>query len=190
MARKKKFFWHVPSACWYGASPISLGGIANVGADIVTTLINTESGVGDVPVNDNFVVERIVGQYQYSGDESAAANHFIHHRVYVADSDSTAIALRSLLSADDAETSFLWHQVDPWPNSMDGDIFGSWITDHGVGQPTATPWMGRYGNVDIKVGRRIEEGQSLLWHSQLVPTPAANNTVYVKLWLRMLLREL
>ncbi len=188
---KSKLFWHVPGpSCWFTGAPVALGGNSNVLGDIVVTLISAEGGEGNRPELDNFVVERIVGQYQVSGDETAAANHFLHHRVYVADADAAAIALRNLTQADDAETSFLWHQVDPWSNSVDGDIFGTWVTDHGVGQPSATPWMGRYGNVDIKVGRKISGGRDLIWHTQIIAAPAANNTIYLKLWLRMLVREL
>ncbi len=168
---------------------MALGGNANVGGDIVVTLISAEGGEGNRPELDNFVVERIVGQYQVSGDESAAVNHFVHHRVYVADADAAAIALRNLLQADDAETSFLWHQVDPWANAADADVFGMWGL-HAAGQPQATPWMGRLGHVDIKVGRKIQGGRDLIWHTQIVNPPAANNTMYVKLWLRMLVREI
>ncbi len=190
MARNSKMFWHVPSACWYNSSPVALGGIANVGADIVTTLVNTESGEGDVPVNDNFVIERIVGQYMLTGDEVVPTNHFLHSRVYVSDSDSTAIALRSLNTADDAETSFLWHQVDPWHSSWNGDAIGAWQSDGVAGSPFATPWKGRLGHVDIKVGRRIEAGSSLIWHTQIQASPGANDVFYLKLWLRMLCREM
>ncbi len=187
---KSKLFWHVPGpSCWFTGPPVALGGNSNVLGDIVVTLISAEGGEGNRPELDNFVVERIVGQYQMTGDETAAANRYMHHRVYVADADAAAIALRNLVQADDAETSFLWHQVDPWNSAQDATLFGSW-NDSGAGaRPTSTQWMGRFGNVDIKVGRKISGGRDLIWHTQLVNAPAANNTVYLKLWLRMLVRE-
>ena len=186
---KSKLFWHVPSACWYSGNPLALGGIANVGGDIVTSLINTEGGLSDVPVADNFVIERIIGQYMLTGTESVGTRHFAHHRVYVVDSDETGIAIRDIAAADDAETSFLWHQVDYWSQNYDADFAGGW--QQGVStDPIPPTWKGRQGHVDIKVGRRVEQGQSLIWHTQLVFAPAANNTMYMKLWLRMLCREL
>ncbi len=189
MGKKKRFFWHVPLSCWYSGNPIALGGNGNVAGDIIATLVDTEGGTGLLPVNDLFTVERIIGQYMFTADEDPAANHFVHSRVYVAESDATAIALRSIQTADDAETSFLWHQVDPWHSSWDGDAMGSWQTDAAAGSPAATPWKGRLGNVDIRVGRRLEGGESLIWHSQIVFPPAADNVFYLKLWLRMLVSE-
>jgi hypothetical protein len=151
-------------------------------------LISSEGGQGNRPELDNFVVERIIGQYMMSGDESVAASHFVHHRVYVADADSTGISLRNLAVGDDAETSFLWHRVEPWAIEYNGDLWGNWEKG-GAATPPATAWQGRHGNVDIRVGRRISGGSDLIWHTQLVPAPAANLTMYLKLWLRMLVRE-
>ncbi len=161
-----------------------------MGADQIVTLVNTESvgAQADVSVLDQFVVERIVGQYLMTTIESVAVNRYGHHRVYVADTDATSVAIRDLIIADDAETSFLWHQVDPMSNALQNDIFGTW-NHHGAGQPEATPWMGRLGNIDIKVGRRIDQGSSLIWHTQFEPAPPADNTWFLKLWLRMLVRE-
>lgn len=189
MARKnKKYFWHVPPDAWYSGNPIALGGNANTNQDIVATLIDTETVQSARPDIDNFVVERIVGQYMLTKDASVAANEFWHHRVYVAPTNATAIALRSLNTDDDAESSFLWHQVDPMPTTADGDAWGDWQLAPG-GNPSATPFMGRFGHVDIRVGRRLEGGEALIWHTQVVFTPAANLTHYVKLWLRLLVRE-
>jgi len=190
MAKASKFFWHVPGpACWFAGAPIPLGGVANIGSDIVATLISAEGGQGNRPELDNFVVERIVGQYQVTADESVGAFHFLHHRVYVVDADATSIALRTLSEADDAETSFLYHKVEYWDATFDNDPAGNWQVSSGAG-PAPTPWQGRHGHVDIKVGRRIEGGRDLIWHTQVISPPAADNTFYVKLWLRMLVREI
>ncbi len=189
MAKRNKFFWHVPPAAWLVGGPILTTGTANILGDIVVELLSTETVQSARPDIDNFVVERIVGQYMITGDEAAAANHFLHSRVYVAEIDATTISLRNLNTADDAETSFLWHQVDPWPNAADGDIFGTWVGDHGAGQPRATPSNGRLGNVDIRVGRCLEGGEVLIWHTQIDAAPAANDTHFLKLWLRLLVRE-
>jgi len=190
MGKRSKFFWHVPGpSCWFVGPPVALGGNANVAGDIVVTLISAEGGEGNRPELDNFVVERIVGQYMFTADESVAVRHHLHSRVYVADADASSIALRVLTQADDAETSFLWHQVDPWDTAQDGTQFGSW-NDSGAGaRPRVTPWMGRNGHVDIKVGRQIGGGRDLIWHTTIVNAPAADNTFYLKLWLRMLVRE-
>ncbi len=191
MGRKgKSYFWHVPPATWYAGSPLALGGNSNTGQDIVATLVDTETAQTARPDIDNFVVERIVGQYMLTKDAPSGeiADEFWHHRVYVAPTNATAIALRSLNTADEAESSFLWHQVDPMPVEYDGDIWGNW-QQGSAPRPGATPLMGRFGHVDIRVGRRLEGGEALIWHTQIVPTPASNFFYYVKLWLRLLVRE-
>ncbi len=191
MSKSGRFFWHTSTLVWHSLGPSASVGNPNVLGDILVTLVNTESvgAAGDTPVNDQFVVERIVGQYQMVSNESVGVDRFCHHRVYVSDSDETAVGLRDLTTADDAETSFLWHQVDAHSQSLKQDVWGNWQSRSKGNDCTGTPWMGRFGHVDIKVGRRIEGGQSLIWHAQLEPAPPANNEHFLKLWLRMLLRE-
>lgn len=186
--RKREYFWHVPPGTWYTGSPVVLAGNGNVVGDIVVPLVDSETTIAIRPQINNYVVERIVGQYMFTADESAPTDRFIHSRVYVADADATSVALRTLDTVDDAETSFLWHQVDPWAITYDTDTFGTW-QQSGGGNPQSTPWQGRQGHIDIRVGRRIEGGTSLIWHSQLEPAPPANDTFFLKLWLRFLVRE-
>ncbi len=189
MGRKRqKFFWHVPPDAWHPAEPSAATGNANVLQDIVATLIDTESVQSARPDVDNFVVERIVGQYMLNKDAPSGLDEFWHSRVYVAPTNATAIALRDLRTADEAESSFLWHQLDPMPAVYDGDVWGNW--QEAVGPtPAATPTMGRHGHIDIRVGRRLEGGEALIWHTQVHLPPAQNNTHFVKLWLRLLVRE-
>ncbi len=182
-------FWHVPTNAWFDGGPAAGGGVGNVGADIVIPLVASGDDVGERPVNDNFVIERIVGQYQVTGDESVPVDKYVHSRVYVAESDAASLSLRNLTTADDAETSFLWHQVGPWDTVNDGVRWGDWL-GVAAGTPPATPWAGRLGHVDIRVGRRIEGGETLIWHTQFDPTPAIVDTMFLKLWLRMLCREM
>lgn len=191
MGKSSRFFWHSGTLIWHQLGPSASVGNPNVGGDIIVTLVNTESvgAAGDTPVLDQFVVERIVGQYHVTSNESVGVDRYAHHRVYVADTDEMSVALRDLTTADDAETSFLWHQVDPHPKELMGDVWGAWQHPVSGVRPAATPWMGRHGHVDIKVGRRIDQGTSLIWHTQLEAAPAADNEHFLKLWLRMLVRE-
>lgn len=195
LARKNKFFWHVPFQSWFRGPPTNNDfAVGNVGNDIVTTLIDSESvvGSGDAhPEIDAFVVERIIGQYQMVTNDSLTVDRFVHHRVYVSQSDDTSLALRSLIDADDAETSFLWHQVDAFPAVLDGDPWGSWSTPTGVSSQVnpGQTFMGRFGHVDIRVGRRLEGGESLIWHTEVTPGFAAQGVAGMKWWLRILVRE-
>lgn len=192
MGRKKtKFFWHVPPDTWFGTGPVALGPDLNTGPDIVVTLIDTETVQSARPDIDNFIVERIVGQYVVSKNEMTPTNHYAHSRVYVGPTNATSIALRDLASADEAESSFLWHQVDPLPAALDGEVYGTWTDSSSTVtlQPGATPFMGRFGHVDIRVGRRLEGGEALIWHTQIANPPAADDTIALKLWLRLLVRE-
>ncbi len=185
---KKSFFWHVPAGGWYSGGPSPSGGTGNVGNDIVVPLIDQETVISARPELDSFVVERIIGQYQITADEAIAGNKYVHNRVYVADADATSFAIRSLVTADDAESSFMWHQVDPHSVNADGRAFGMWGM-HTDGNPDAGHFMGRRGHVDIRVGRRINQGFALLWHTMLFPAPAANDEMFLKLWIRLLVRE-
>ena len=188
--RGQRFFWHVPLGGWFPGSPGAPGINNNVGGDIISVLVDTEAVQSDRPDIDDFVIERVIGQYMLTGSEVVAVDHFVHHRVYVADSDSSSVAVRSLNTADDAETSFLWHRVEAWHENQNADVFGiPWTVAHAAFAATPTPWMGRHGHFDIKVGRRIGGGQSLIWHTELLAAPLGNDTFNLKLWCRVLLRE-
>ncbi len=183
--------WHVPLECWDNGAP---GGIhiLNIGNDIATTLISTDSAdVGlDVPDNaDEYIVERVIGQWNLHGNEASPQSYYVHNRVYPTVSDQSTIILRDLTSPDDAESDFLWHQVSGWDPNFDTDPFGDWTTGLQA-SPAPTPFMGRHGHVDIRVNRRIKQGFSLIWHTQLSgPANAVDNEFNLHLWLRMLLRE-
>ncbi len=187
--RSKKYFWHVPPDAWYSGVPDAVGGEPNTLQDIVVHLVDTETVQSARPDIDNFVVERIVGQYQLSKNETTSSDDYWHSRIYVAQTNATATALRSLNSADDAETSFLWHQVDGMEVEADGDVWGSWQARLTGARPVPTPFMGRNGHLDIRVGRRLEGGEALIWHTQIVAAPTENNVCFVKLWIRLLVRE-
>lgn len=189
MARKRKYFWHVPASCWFNQGPSGATGEANVGGDIVVSLLDAIGDTAARPQVDNWTIERIVGQYQFAGISGIGVNRFLHSRVYVAESDSGAISLRNLNLAEDAETSFLFHRVDLFHNSWDGDAAGNWQGTALGGSPAATAWKARHGDIDIRVGRRLEGGESLIWHTQMVPAPAADDELFLKLWLRMLVSE-
>ncbi len=191
MARGK-FYWFCPEwdgqAVQGGAAP----GIPNIGNDIAISLIDTDFADPGDPRQDNFVVERIIGQYKVNAVTPAeGGDRVIHHRVYVADSDSTSIALRNLYTADDADSSFLWHKVDVFAPAMIDSAWGNW-GKQGTSEPPVPFQNGRLGGFDIKVGRRVEEGQTLVWHTQVhqsVAIPLDDDTFFVQLWIRLLMRE-
>ncbi len=187
---KGKFYWHVPE--WGGddPTPSATAGVPNVDNDIVVELVNTDFAAPGDPRQDNFVVERVIGQYMLRADASASSvNRFVHNRVYVADGDQNAVSLRDLFSQDDADSSFLWHQVIPWEGGNNNEPWGSWV--NGVAGAPQVPFeSGRLGNIDIRVGRRIEEGQSLIWHTQLFNGAILpSNDFFLHLWCRVLMRE-
>ncbi len=192
MSRKQRFYWFVPKWGEPLATKTPTQGETNVGNDIVVALIDTDFAAPGDPRQDNFVVERIIGQYCLSeGASGVQAHRMVHHRVYVADSDSTSIALRDLYTADDADSSFLWHKTEGFGAGWHGDAFGNWQTSDTI-QPAPTQSMGRQGHIDIKVGRRVEEGQTLLWHTQLEATgvgPLVDGSWGLMLWVRLLMRE-
>ncbi len=189
MGKKQKFFWHVPPDTWSAAGPAVGIGVGNVGPDIVSELISTETVQSARPDVDNFVVERIVGQWMLTGTESPTADRFLHHRIYVADHDALAISLRTLSTADDAETSFLYHRVEPWSAAFVGDPWGTWQARSNGNDPTHQSMMGRHGHLDVRVGRRLEGGQALVWHTQIVNSPPADNVFRFRAWFRLLVRQ-
>ncbi len=182
--------WHVPAECWHSGPPGGVG-ILNIGADIATTLISTDSAANlDVPDNaDEYVCERVVGQWMLHGNQASPSHAYVHNRIYPTTSDATTIVLRSLETADDAESDFLWHQVNAWTTTYDTDVWGNW-QESGAGNPSGIGFMGRFGHVDVRVNRRIRQGFSLIWHSQIQSAVAPLNGEFnLYLWLRMLLRE-
>lgn len=192
MARKRNWYWYCPEWGGNAVDPNPLSGVMNVGSNIVIELVNTDFAAPGDPRQDNFVVERIVGQYLLTAIATAeGGDRFVHHRVYQADGDQTSVALRELNTQDDADTSFLWHKVDGWSQSRNGVAWGGWAHPGGLNEAQVPFEHGRSGHFDIKVGRRIEEGQSLLWHTQLdaAATPPNDNEFGLFLWVRLLMRE-
>ncbi len=187
-----KFYWFCPQwdgqAVQGGAAP----GIGNLGNDIAISLIDTDFADPGDPRQDNFVVERIIGQYKVNAITGApGGDRVIHHRVYVADSDTTSIALRNLYTADDADSSFLWHKVDTFADNQIGQAWGNWRNGNDA-EPQIPFQNGRLGGFDIKVGRRVEEGQTLVWHTQVhqsVAIPLEDEQFFLMLWIRLLMRE-
>lgn len=188
---KGKFYWYVPEWGDDVATFSVPAGVLNVGSDIIVRLIDTDFASPDDPRQDNFVVERIIGQYMLTaGATAAAGDRICHTRVYVADGDQTSVAARDLYLQDDADSSFLWHRVHAFADLWRGDQWGDW-QNGSAGNPITSFSNGRSGAFDIKVGRRVEEGQALLWHTQVDVTgnPPADDTFGVLLWVRVLLRE-
>ncbi len=196
MGKRRNTFWHVP--VWSGGQdnePASgLNGTGNEGPDIVNVLVDTNQSLFSLqPERDEFVVKRIIGQYRVSGTETAGAkNRFMAHRVYPVTSDASSVALRDLYSRDDADSDFLWHQVDPWAAQYDADAWGQWQNAEQSGVPAGRQYMGRFGHFDIGVNRRISEGESLIWHTQFSKqgggTPA-DDVYFLQLWIRLLVSE-
>ncbi len=189
MARSRNLYWHVP--VWDpNNQPNGSAGVGNIGADIVVALVDAEFAAPGDPGQDNYVVERIIGQYLLTTAASGAetGSRLVHHRVYVADSDQSSIALRNLNTQDDADSSFLWHLVEPFDGNSVGLEWGSWRKGGDTDTQVAFQ-NGRLGSVDIKVGRRVEEGSTLIWHTQLDTTALTNDTWFLQMWMRCLIRE-
>lgn len=176
---KGHMFWHAPE--WFLGSPSTSVGIANVGADIIVELVNTED-VSSL-AQDNFVVERVIGQYKVVSNDATPLSRYLHHRVYVTMGDSASLNLRTLSTADDADTSFTYHKVEHFTVGMHNNVAGSWAVNE-VKQVSEA----RLGAFDIRVGRLVKEGTSLIWHTEILPTPS-DDEFAMQMWVRVLLRE-
>jgi len=78
--------------------------------------------------------------------------------------------------------------VDPWAAAWVGDAWGAWQKGAGS-EPGPVFSMGRRGSFDIRVGRRVEEGTSLIWHTKLGNGGDVADTFRLHLWVRVLMRE-
>lgn len=201
MARRKhRFFWHVPATAtdpnylWDNWSVLAPGGGGNpnVGADIFLPLVQTNQGafLSQMPERDEFVVERIVGQFMLQA-VNVTQNRMCMHRIYPSQADAGAVALRDLFSQDDAESDFLWNRVAPAPALLDGDTWGDWQLASS-GNPAFPQNFNALGHLDVRVGRRLRAGECLLWHTQFstvgggVPT---DDTYFLRMNMRILVRE-
>lgn len=174
-------FWHVPE--WFGGGPSSSLGISNISSDIIVELVNTEN-VATLG-QDNFIVERVIGQYKVVSNDATPLERYLHHRVYVTMGDATTVNLRALNTADDADTSFMYHKVEHFSISMHNDVRGTWRETSG---DTGAAAEARRGMFDIRVGRRVNEGESLIWHTEVSPL-ASDDEIHMQMWVRVLLKE-
>lgn len=211
MARSS-LFWHVPY--WFNLPP---GGasfsVGNSDDNCVAELLETETA-SDSIAPDRYWVERIVGQYQLhmNTDVVGYTDSFFHHRVYVAQAGSGYIQLRDPSVLEDADTSFLMHKVeyhhDRQVDNGGGSGNGSWgfvqpldsasgtVYWNGAPAAAATRFNGpisRQGGFDIKVGRVVDEGESLIWHTKAksnISWADSTNDWGLRLWVRLLIRQL
>ncbi len=191
MARSK-YHWYCPE--WTDAGPFTPAtGVPNVGNEIIVNLLNTDWAPPGDPIADNFVVERVIGQYLLHSSASAEnSNRMVHHRVYVAPSDENTVSVREISLQDDADTSFLWHHVEGWPGGWQGEPWGNWARGIDTNPLGAQTWKGRQGTFDIGVGRYVGEGTSLLWHTNLQSGffgELVDDTWALMMWVRVLMKE-
>lgn len=192
MAARKQFWWHVASGGWASGDPTTAG-ILNVGRDIVLVLVDSEEPTGEEPVvpeQDDFVVERIIGQWKLTGAQPAGTNLYVHERVYVVDSEPGSLALRDIANRREADTSFLYHQVTAWDAGWNADVWGNWASSGLVTDRVGTYRNGGPYFRDIRVGRKVLEGHALVYHLQLegVAIPTDGN-FSAQFWMRTLLRK-
>jgi len=84
----------------------------------------------------------------------------------------------------------LYIQVTPWGFEWNNDDWGNWSAP---GLVTDRPGAFRNGGPtfrDIKVGRRIAEGEALIYHIQIQGAIVPDDTTFhMNSWLRVLIRE-
>lgn len=183
-------FWHVPF--WFQGGFGTATGVGNVGQHMVVELVETESASATI-APDNYWVERVVGQYMVTSLANPLLfNPLLHHRMYVTEADSTSTNLRDLASQDDADTSFMMHKVEAFDAAWSGGQFGNWNASN-YSKDTYTMPISRSGGFDVKVGRKVSEGESLIWHTQIEGNPSGppnNDQFFLKMWTRVLLKQL
>lgn len=182
--------WHVSDDMWYQLIP-GFAGNPNVGYDIVCPLVSSdlELGAGNsaYPEAESFVVERVIGQYLVVSNTETPVNAFLHHRIYPVEQEFNTFALRGLEFPESAETDFLWHRVEKWWSNQVNNVFGSWEPVTG-----AVPFQeNRLGHFDVKVNRRLRQGECLIFHTQVVGgiAPPTDNTYFLQMWARALVRS-
>lgn len=184
--------WHVSNEMWYQAQP-GFAGNANVGPDILVPMVSSDMEIGGAnsayPEAESFVCERVLGQYLFVSNFESPNNMFLHHRIYPVEQEFNTFAIRDLTAPENAETDFLWHRVDPIRPQQFNDVFGTWVDGGLVGVPFQEC---RRGHFDVKVNRRIRQGECLVWHTYImnglgfVPT---DNTCWIQMWARALVRS-
>lgn len=187
-------FWHVP--VWFeGKTPANaVGSVQSVGANLFVELLETDTASSNL-APDNYWVERIVGQvlFQRNTAESDSGNWYLQHRVYVTPASNTGIVLRDLSLADDADTSWMFNKTELMLEGVGGTTQGDWSPTVSNPSPTFNAAMSRNGGIDIRVGRKVSEGESLIWHSQIIAEVSGNlvnSQLVMKAWIRVLLRQM
>lgn len=196
---------------WY--TPFWQQRVAPLGADLSTTysqvvqLLTPEGLFADTISETDIRVTRIIGQYRVSFGgvefpDAICRYVFLHHRMYVVSGDGTNVFNRDLTLANDADSDMMWNQVEMFGRSQivssDQAIYGTWGINGASSvdsAQTVRPFMnGRMGHFDVKVDRRVEEGESLCWKTQLeAGSPGAASGpdagfMYLDLWLRCLVK--
>jgi len=170
--------------------------VGNIGNDLVLPLVVTEEAVAnepDVPNLDEFVIERVIGQFMLRSFLTGGANTLVHERLYVTPTfDGSTIALRDLESSTEADTSFMYHNVWLYHASHFQDAVSHWGDRSNTGTLPQNVAMHGPCFRDIKVGRRVKEGECLCLHWQFA---ASGGGVYEDdiwqcyPWFRVLLRK-
>lgn len=180
MARSGRGFWTAPQ--WSNDSLVSGPGVTSDANGYVLLGLADADEYHDRPV----VVQRIIGQYNIITNASTALNALIHSRIFTADTDIAAgtVATPDLFSTLDAEQAFLWHEITFCPPTLGASTWEP------MGTGTAARHMHqRAGAFDIRVARKIEEIQSLIWASQIGIAVPAPGDFALQIWCRLYMRE-
>lgn len=200
---------------WYTPHWGYVTGISLVSDQAITvTMVGPEEAFSDRLSEERIRVTRIIGQYNLRwgsvGVEAGSASTDVlemHHRVYPVSSDGINVFNRDLFSITDADTDFMWHKTElvDYGSLVTNAVGagGTWLLN-GPGSSNTSqvqkPFSSdRMGFFDIKVDRTIDEGEELLWKTQLnmsgynagsTPTDKAftGGTMSLHLWVRMLVR--
>lgn len=175
--------WYVPPQMWgNGATTVLNGGVGcdangNVIIPIVdATLVQLEP----------LVVERMLFQYNIWVQDTGLASALAFSRIYLSETDISAGAydLANLNEDDEAERAFMWQGIDIISNAGTS----TWWQGAAVlgGQLDSAPRIHQY---DVRVKRKVEGTQSLIWHTQLPFGVVGANAFKVQVWMRALVRE-
>lgn len=203
-----RYRWYTPY--WGFAGGFSLPGVNALSVG----LLSPEASITDPLEEKAYRVTRIVGQYQVRWNgvsiEAQGPNDAVYltHRIYPVSSDGTNIFTRDLQNIIDADTDWMWNHIsalslNEYSASTTGAL-GSW----GTLGPNSTSTVqsinpfqyGRNGHIDVKVDRRIDEGEELVWKLQLNNYRLNGASIWQEqaftsgdftlgLWIRMLVKE-
>lgn len=192
------------------------GGVSLAASNSLTIgLLGPEDDLTDPLEEKAYRVTRIVGQWQIrftqivlEGGQSQADAYYLTNRVYPVSSDGGTVYSRDLQNITDADTDWMWNQIDAWGTDELAGAGGRSLGNWGIPGPGSTsgshrvqPFMsGRNGHFDIKVDRRIDEGEELVWKAQLNVYRLNGASIWqeqnftsgdftIGLWMRMLVKE-